>query len=85
METINGKRFLGGGNPMAFDGSFALYERDILMYRNPSRGINWAAEIKEWTKGFALMAILLVAFLGWTIALNVPTCTHDYKTNITSC
>lgn len=72
-------------SPIAHDGAFAVTRRDIEMYRKLPPETNYKAVIKECVKGFGAICFILFVILGWTLALSQPTCTHNYKTNITSC
>lgn len=59
-------------------------KRGIAARKRPTL-TNFKQELKEYAKGFAIVIFFLSVIFSWQIALAQPVCTHDYKTNITSC
>lgn len=59
-------------------------KQGIAARRHPA-SINFKQAMKDYAKGLVYAAFFCALILGWQIALAQPVCTHDYKTNITSC
>ena len=74
-------------NPIAIDGAFALYEKDIRAYKNRSlkSKFNLKEVVMPWIKSFIWAALFSLALLGWMAAADKPTCVFNYHNGITTC
>ena len=58
--------------------------REMYQRKHATR-VSIREAVKEYAIGIAVVLFFFATILGWQIALAQPTCTHDYKTNITTC
>ena len=74
-------------NPIAIDGAFALYEKDIRAYKNRSlkSKFNLKEVVWEWCKTIIWGALFSLALLGWMIAADKGSCTVNYHSGIEVC